>query len=90
MGAMDWSETARFPGKLDRDGFLKRVAALHDWAREQRLDELARLLDLPADASTADIGSRILAALALIEAKPEYAVVSRQLQILTLNLKNLK
>jgi hypothetical protein len=87
---MDWSETARFPAKLDRDGILKRVAGLRDWARAEKLYELATLLDLPADAPAADIGSRILSALALVEVKPEYAVVAKQLQILALNLKNLK
>ena len=87
---VDWSETARFPGKLDREGIVARIGEIRDWARGQQLTEMAKLLDLPAGASAADIGSRVLSALALVTEKPEYAVIVRQLQILTLNLKNLK
>ena len=87
---MAWDETARFPAKLDRDAILKRLAEVHDWARKEKLAELAALLDLPANASGAEIGSRVLSALALVSAKPEYAVITKQLEIVTLNLKNLK
>jgi len=87
---MDWSETARFPSKLDRNAIIARVGELHGWARSQDLAELARLLALPAGASSADIGSRVLSALALVTGKPEYAVITKQLEIVTLNLKNLK
>ena len=87
---MDWSETARFPRKLDRDAIVARIGELRDWARSQGQAELVGKLDLPANASAADIGSRVLAALALMTGKPEYAVITKQLEILTLNLKNLK
>jgi hypothetical protein len=87
---VDWSETARFPAKLDRDAIIGRVAELHEWARSESLAELARLLDLPANVSSAEIGSRILSSLAFIASKPEYTVINRQLEILALNLKNLK
>jgi hypothetical protein len=90
MSAMDWSETARFPVKLDRAAIIKRVAELHDWARSQSLTELATLLELPADVSPREIGSRILSALGWIGGKPEYTVINKQLEILALNLKNLK
>ena len=87
---VDWSETARFPSKLDRDAIVARIAELHGWARSEKLAEMATLLELPANASSAEIGSRILSALALVGEKPEYAVIVRQLQILALNLKNLR
>ena len=87
---VDWSETARFPKKLDRDAIVSRVAELHGWARSEKLAEMATLLELPANVSSAEIGSRILSALALVGGKPEYAVIVRQLQILALNLKNLR
>jgi len=87
---VDWSETARFPKKLDRDAIIARVTELRDWARSERLAELATLLELPANASSAEIGSRVLSALALVTGKPQYAVIVKQLEILTLNLKNLK
>jgi len=86
---MDWSETARFPKKLNRDAIIARIAEIHEWARSERLAELATLLELPANASAAEIGSRVLSALALVTDKPEYAVITKQLEILTLNLKNL-
>jgi hypothetical protein len=87
---MDWSETARFPSKLDRNAIIARIDELHEWARSQNLADLAKLLALPAGASSADIGSRVLSALALMTGKPEYAVITKQLEILTLNLKNLR
>lgn len=87
---VDWSETARFPGKLDRDGIIRRVAELHEWARSESLTGLATLLELPADVSSAELGSRILSSLAFIATRPEYTVINKQLEILALNLKNLK
>ena len=48
------------------------------------------MLDLPANVSAREIGARVLSALALVTAKPEYAVITKQLEILTLNLKHLK
>jgi hypothetical protein len=90
MAAMDWSETARFPVKLDRAGIIKRVGELHEWARSQSLTELTALLELPADVSAGEIGSRVLSALGLIAGKAEYTVINKQLEILALNLKNLK
>jgi len=87
---VDWSETARFPSKLDRNAIIARIDELHDWARSQNLTELAELLALPAGASAAEIGSRVLSALALVSTKSEYTVITKQLEILTLNLKHLK
>jgi hypothetical protein len=87
---VDWSETARFPTKLDRDAIIGRVAELHAWARSESLAELATILDLPAGVSSAEIGSRILASLAFIASRPQYTVINKQLEILALNLKNLK
>jgi len=87
---VDWSETARFPTKLDRKAIIARVAELCEWARGQQLTELAALLELPANASSAEVGSRILSALALISGTSEYSVITKQLEILALNLKNLK
>jgi hypothetical protein len=87
---VDWSETARFPAKLDRDAIIGRVAELHEWARSESLAELATLLELPANVSSAELGSRILSSLAFIASRPEYTVINKQLEILALNLKNLK
>ncbi len=87
---VDWSETARFPAKLDRDGIIARLAELHEWARSESLAELAAILKLPANASSAEIGSRILSSLAFISSRPQYTVINKQLEILALNLKNLK
>jgi hypothetical protein len=87
---VDWSETARFPAKLDREGIIARVGELRDWARSQQLSELDKVLELPADVSARELGARILSALALVTGKPEYAVITKQLEILTLNLKHLK
>jgi len=84
---VDWSETARFPAKLDRDAIITRVAELHEWARSESLAELATLLELPANVSSAEIGSRILSSLEFIASRPEYTVINKQLEILALNLK---
>jgi len=87
---VDWAETARFPRKLDRAAIVARVGELQAWARGEGSTELITLFELPANASSAEIGSRILSALALVQSKPQYAVIAKQLQILALNLKNLK
>ncbi len=88
---MDWgADTARFPKKLDRPALIARLGELHEWARSEGLAELAALLQLPAEASAAEIGSRVLSALRLVAGKPECAVITKQLEILALNLTNLK
>jgi len=84
------ADTARFPKNLDRAGIVARLGELHEWARSEGLDELAVLLALPADAPGGEIGARILSALALVAGMPEHAVITKQLEILALNLKNLR
>ncbi|MGE5639141.1 MAG: hypothetical protein ACM30H_03540 [Clostridia bacterium] len=69
---------------------VARLAELCEWARSEGLTELATSLQLPAEASAAEIGSRVLSALAFVSSQPSYAVITKQLQILALNLKNLK
>ena len=69
---------------------VARLHELHEWARSEGLSELAGLFAVPGDASAKDIGPRVLAALELTARNPEYAVVTKQLERLALNLKNLK
>jgi hypothetical protein len=83
-------ETLRFPTNLDRGGIESRLVQVRDAAKAQGLDQVAALFqDLPK-LSGAQVGHNVLAALELVQKKPEHNAITRQLEMVALNLKNLK
>ena len=87
---MSHDETLRWPTNLDRGGIEARLVRVRDAAKAQGLEHLASLFDnLPA-MSAAQIGSSVLAALEWLQKKPEHKDFTRQVEMVALNLKNLK
>jgi hypothetical protein len=83
-------ETLRWPTNLDRGGIESRLVRVRDAAKAQGLEHLATLFDNPAAMSAGQIGSSVLAALEWLQKKPEHKDFTRQLEMVALNLKNLK
>jgi hypothetical protein len=84
------NETLRWPAKLDRGGIEQRLALVREAAASEKLPQLAALLPDPASATPAEIGSAVVAALSWLQDKPQHQAIALQLQVVAMNLKNLK
>jgi hypothetical protein len=83
-------ETLRWPTNLDRGGIESRLAQVHDAAQAGGLAYIASLFDnLPA-MTAPQIGANVLAALEWLQEKDEHGTITTQLEMVAMNLKNLK
>lgn len=79
-------ETLRWPTNLDRAGIEKRLAQV----RDSGVPELAgRFTDLQK-MTPAQLGAAVVAALSWVQGKPEHRAIATQLEMVAMNLKNLK
>jgi hypothetical protein len=79
-------ETLRWPTNLDRAGIEKRLVQV----RDAGIPEMAtRFKDLEK-MTAAQLGSAVVAALGWIQGKPEHRSSAMQLEMVAMNLKNLK
>lgn len=84
------NETLRWPTSLDRGGIRQRLTLVREAAESEHLAELAALFPDPAAMSPAQIGSAVVAALSWLQDKPQHHAITLQLQIVAMNLRNLK
>jgi ABC-type transporter Mla maintaining outer membrane lipid asymmetry ATPase subunit MlaF len=88
------NETLRWPTNLDRAGIEARLAQVREAARKAALDHVVRLFQDPASLSAAQIGANVVAALTWLQDKTASEDVARsvtmQLEMVAMNLKNLK
>lgn len=83
-------ETLRWPTNLDRAGIEKRLLEVRKAAQGQGLDSLARLFDRIEALTSAQLGAAVVQALSLVSEKPEHRPIATQLEMVAMNLKNLK
>jgi hypothetical protein len=83
-------ETLRWPTNLDRRGIESRLVQVHDGAKTQGLDQVAALFQNVAALSAAQLGHNVLRALELLQEAHQDHAITRQLEMVALNLKNLK
>jgi hypothetical protein len=83
-------ETLRWPTRLDRGGIAQRLMLVREAAQSEKLPGLAALLPDPATATPAQIGSGVVAALSWLQDKPQHQAIALQLQIIAMNLRNLR
>ena len=76
--------------KLDRAGIEKRLAEVREAAREQKLGVIVSLLADSEEMSAAKLAGNIVSALTWLQATPEYRHITMQLEMVALNLKNLR
>ena len=88
--AKEFEETLRFPTNLDRQGIEQRLAKVREEAQSSGLKNLAALLENLAALSAGQLGAKVVAALTLMQEKPEHRTIAAQLEIVAMNLKNLK
>ena len=80
------NETLRWPTNLDRAGIEKRLAQV----REGGAPELAALFSGMEKMTPAQLGSAVVSALSWVQEKPEHRALATQLEMVAMNLKNLK
>jgi hypothetical protein len=83
-------ETLRWPTNLDRGGIESRLVQVRDGAKAQGLDAVAALFENLTALSAAQLGHNVLAALELLQETHQDHAITRQLEMVALNLKNLK
>ena len=86
---MNDNETIRWPTNLDRAAIEGRLVQVRNAARGESLAELIALLDGVETKPAAQLASAVIGALAWLDGKGHEAM-EKQLQMVALNLKNLK
>jgi len=84
------NETLRWPTNLDRAGIEARLVQVRDAAQSAGLPYVAQLFESVDSMSAAQIGAGVVAALTWLQDKPEQRPITTQLEMVAMNLKNLK
>jgi hypothetical protein len=79
-------ETLRWPTNLDRAGIEKRLVEL----RESGVKELSDFFSGLEKMTPAQLGAAVVAAMGWVQGKPEHRPVAMQLEMVAMNLKNLR
>jgi hypothetical protein len=83
-------ETLRWPTNLDRKGIELRLIQVRDYARDNSLPEIAARFENLPKLTAAQLGAAVLGALDVVQKHPEHRQIATQLEMVALNLKNLK
>ena len=83
-------ETLRWPTNLDRAGMELRLVQVRDYALANGLPELAARFESLATLTAAQLGTAVLGALNSLQKSPEHRPAITQLEMVAMNLKNLK
>ncbi|MEO8145099.1 MAG: hypothetical protein ABI654_12880 [Betaproteobacteria bacterium] len=86
----DEDETLRQPTNLDRDAILRRLVKLREAAKLRGFADWASALDKVEGMPSAQLGAAVIAAITLVQEKPECDEIAKQISLFALNLKNLK
>ena len=90
MAEKNENETLRWPTRLDRGGIRQRLALVREAALTEKLPELLAFFPDPARMTPAEIGTAVVAALSWLQDKPQHRAITMQLEMVAMNLKNLK
>ena len=83
-------ETLRWPTNLDRAGIEERLVQVRDYALANSLPELAARFEKLSTLTAGQLGGAVLGALNSIQKFPEHRQAITQLEMVAMNLKNLK
>ena len=87
---MEGEETLRWPTNLDRPAIEKRIAQARATAEKNGWTDLVPLLSGLEGKPAAEIAKKVFAALDWLQTRPEQRAFTLQLEMVALNLKNLK
>jgi hypothetical protein len=83
------NETLRWPTNLDHAAILRRLVEVRTAAEAGGFAELAAHFAGIETMSSAHLGACVIAAMSLVQEKPEQRAIATQLEMIALNLKNL-
>jgi hydroxypyruvate isomerase len=84
------NETLRWPTNLDRAGIEQRLAQAREAAKAAGLDQLVALLAGVEAKNAGQLATAVVSSLTWLQDKPEQRAITMQLEMVALNLKNLK
>ena len=87
---MAFEETLRWPTNLDRAAINQRLIQARTTAAKDGLAEVAKLLLDVENQAPAHVAKAVMASLAWLQGKSELRQFTLQLEMVALNLKNLK
>ena len=83
-------ETLRWPTNLDRAAIVDRLVKVREAAQASGLAEFASRFADVEHMPSAQIGAGVIASLTWLQDKPEHRSIATQLEMIAMNLKNLK
>jgi len=83
-------ETLRWPTNLDHRAIVLRLVQFRDAAKLSGLLDLAARFSKVEGMKAAKVGANVIAAITWLQDKPEYRPLAVQLEMVAVNLKNLK
>ena len=84
------NETLRWPTNLGRDGIESRLAQVREAARAKSLANIVALFENLPGMAAPQLGAHVVEALTWLQDKPEHRAITTQVEMVALNLKNLK
>ena len=88
---MNWDdETLRFPSNLDHAAIVARLVKLREAGEKAGLAEFVEMLSGVEALPPAQLGLRIISAINWLQARPEHKVLAGRMEMLAVNIKNLK
>ena len=83
-------ETLRWPTNLDRAAIELRLVQVRDYALANGLPEIAAYFENVPRLRSAQLGAVVLSALNALQKSPDHRQIVTQLEMVAMNLKNLK
>ena len=88
---MSWdAETLRFPSHLDQAAIVARLVKLREAGENLGLSGFVSILSGVEAMPPARLGMSIIAAITWLEDKPEHKALAGKMEMLAVNIKNLK
>lgn len=84
------NETLRWPTNLDHAAIVKRLVEVREAAQAASLPELAARFEDVEVMPAGRLASAVVAALTSIQELPEHRALAMQLEMVAINLKNLR
>ena len=84
------NETLRWPTNLDRKGIEQRLVQVREYAEKHGLADVAARFAYIESMSPGQLGAAVVATLSMMENQPEHRATTMQLEMVAMNLKNLK
>ena len=84
------NETLRWPISLDHDAIVERLVQFREATRAAGLEDIAARFDKVEEMPSAQIGANVIAAMTLLQERTDHLHIVKQLEMVAMNLKNLK